>query len=113
VYVRTHLIPDDLELSDQQKSQLLTEVRDVLKRTSNEELFSFLIRSQLGELVTGIVEQLERLLERFEENDSMMLAERIEKEIADWSATMPEGALTKHDVFSIKGLVFAQLRSWC
>ena len=58
VYVRTHLIPDDLELSGQQESQLFTQVRDALKRTSNEEL-------------------------------------------------------TRHDVFSIKCPVFAQLRSWC
>src|SRR5262245_28823681 len=39
-YVRTYLLPYDFALTDTQYSELFTEVRNNLERTTDEELFS-------------------------------------------------------------------------
>jgi len=42
-YVRTHLLPNDFDLTDEQELHLFSRVRSLLAAKSNQELFSFLI----------------------------------------------------------------------
>src|SRR5215467_2401745 len=50
-YVRTQLLPYDFELSDEQERELLAEVRSVLEKASNDDLFAYQIRGRLEEVV--------------------------------------------------------------
>jgi hypothetical protein len=48
-YVRTHLLPYDFALTAEQETELLTSVRSALEETSDEELFSAILRFKVEE----------------------------------------------------------------
>ena len=49
-YVRTHLLPYDFALTAEQETELLTSVRSALEETSDEELFSAVLRFKVEEV---------------------------------------------------------------
>jgi len=49
-YVRTHLLPYDFALTADQETELLTSVRSALEETSDEELFSAILRFKVEEV---------------------------------------------------------------
>jgi hypothetical protein len=49
-YVRTHLLPYDFALTAEQETELLTSVRSTLEETSDEELFSSILRFKVEEV---------------------------------------------------------------
>ena len=55
-YVRTHLLPYDIEISAEQESELFALVRLFLERLPEEELFGLPIRGRLESLVNFKVE---------------------------------------------------------
>jgi len=72
-YVRTHLLPYDFALTADQEAELFAGVRSALEETSDEELFSSILRFKVEEIADGkirpwreqnqLVEQLSRLKE--------------------------------------------------
>jgi hypothetical protein len=50
-YVRMHLLPYDFSLSEEQEAELLAAVRADLEQTSDEELFSAILRFKVEEVV--------------------------------------------------------------
>src|SRR5262245_52993200 len=72
-YVRTHLLPYDFALTAAQESELLHSVRSALEETSDDELFSAILRFKVEEVVDSKIrpwrdqnqlkEQLNRLNE--------------------------------------------------
>jgi hypothetical protein len=72
-YVRTHLLPYDFALTADQEAELFAAVRSALEETSDEELFSSILRFKVEEIADGkirpwreqnqLVEQLSRLKE--------------------------------------------------
>src|SRR5262245_38481308 len=55
-YARTQLLPYDFALSIEQERELMAHVRGLLEGTSNEVLFSNLIRGQIEELVQAKID---------------------------------------------------------
>ena len=49
-YVRTNLLPYDFWLTDAQEAELLAAVRSELEQTSDEELFSAILRFKVEEV---------------------------------------------------------------
>ena len=49
-YVRTHLLPYDFGLTADQETELLSAVRSALEETSDEELFSAILRFKVEEV---------------------------------------------------------------
>jgi hypothetical protein len=58
----------------------------------------------------GAVEQLKQ---RFQIDDSRALESELKERIRVWIAGVADEQLMQYDVFTVKDLVFAQLRSWC
>ncbi len=56
---------------------------------------------------------VEQLKLRFGISDSKALEEDLKKRIDEWMTTVDDEQLHQYDVFTVKDLVFAQLRSWC
>ena len=56
---------------------------------------------------------VEQLKLRFGIQDPKALEEELRKRIGDWVTTVDDEQLLQYDVFTVKDLVFAQLRSWC
>lgn len=50
-YVRTQLLPYDFELTEEQERELMSEVRSVLEKATNDELFAHTMRSRLEQVV--------------------------------------------------------------
>jgi len=149
-YVRTHLLPYDFSLSAEQESELFDEVRDVLDKSTNEELFSITIRGRIEEVVESTVhpwrEQahahtqserireirasapdyvsafltlqatptaVEALKQRFGIEDAKTLEMELKTRIQTWVNDADDEQILQYDIFTVKDLVFAQLRSWC
>src|SRR5215471_14585910 len=55
-HVRTQLLPYDFELTEDQERELLAEVRSVLEKTSNDDLFAHHIRGRLEEIVEAKIQ---------------------------------------------------------
>src|SRR5215471_12972251 len=72
-YVRTQLLPYDFELTEAQERELMAEVRAILEKTSNDNLFAHHIRGQLEQLVEAKIQpwrsqsDIEALAERIRE----------------------------------------------
>ena len=45
--------------------------------------------------------------------DAKALEEDLKRRVNEWVATLDDAELLHYDVFTVKDLVFAQLRSWC
>ena len=52
-YVRTHLLPYDFALTADQEAELFAAVRSALEKTSDEELFSSILRFKVEEIADG------------------------------------------------------------
>ena len=59
-YVRTQLLPYDFTLTEEQERELIAAVREVLEKTSNEELFSNIVRGRIGEIVEARIQPWRR-----------------------------------------------------
>jgi len=149
-HVRTHLLPYDFALSATQEAELFAAVRTALEDTSDEELFSAIIRFKVEEVVDSkirpwreqnrILEEsnrlaeirrcgadyvsaflngqatpaaIERLKSRCGIQDVKTLEAELKSRIEAWLATVDDSELLRHDVVTVKDLVFTQLRSWC
>ncbi len=55
-HVRTDLYPYDFELTEDEESQLLSRVRDLLEEISDEDLFSTAIVERLNNFVQEVIE---------------------------------------------------------
>ena len=55
-YVRTHLLPYDFAVTDEQLSELVAEVRVILGSTSDEDLFSPRIYNVIDGIVNAKIE---------------------------------------------------------
>lgn len=77
------------------------------------------IRSSAGDYVSTFLSfqatpvAVEQLKKRFEIDDSKALETELRKRIEAWVAGVDDEQLLQYDVFTVKDLVFAQLRSWC
>ena len=56
---------------------------------------------------------MEQLKQRFGIADSYALEAELRTRINAWIAEVEDEQLGQYDVFTVKDLVFAQLRSWC
>jgi hypothetical protein len=56
---------------------------------------------------------VEQLKQRVEISDPQALEAELRRRIGDWIAGVDDEQLLQYDVFTVKDLVFAQLRSWC
>ncbi len=56
---------------------------------------------------------IDQLRSRFEVTGAETLQSVLEDRIREWLAGMDEKLLLNYDVFTVKDLVFSQLRSWC
>lgn len=56
---------------------------------------------------------VEQLKKRFQIEHSKELEAELRNRIATWIASVDDEQLLQYDVFTVKDLVFAQLRSWC
>ncbi len=56
---------------------------------------------------------VEQLKQRFGMDDSHALEAELRMRIDAWVAALEDEQLLQYDVFTVKDLVFAQLRSWC
>ncbi len=56
---------------------------------------------------------VEQLKARFGIQESKALEDDLMNRIQEWVATVDDDQLLQYDVFTVKDLVFAQLRSWC
>jgi hypothetical protein len=56
---------------------------------------------------------IEQLKKRFGLEDTKELEFELKKRIEAWIAAVEEEEILQYDVFTVKDLVFAQLRSWC
>ncbi len=149
-YVRTHLLPYDFSLTAEQEARLYSDVREALEATSDEDLFSAIIRFKVEEVVDARIRpwreesqlknQAGRLNEvrnagadyvgtflslqatpaavdqlklRFGIQESKALEDELKRRIQEWIAVVPDDQLLQYDVFTVKDLVFEQLRSWC
>lgn len=56
---------------------------------------------------------IDQLKERFGIDDTKRLEVELQSRIHDWIASVDDEQLLQYDVFTVKDLVFAQLRSWC
>jgi hypothetical protein len=149
-YVRTHLLPYDFSLTADQEAELFSDVRAALEGSTDEELFSVVIRHIMEELVdhklqpwreeNRLRDQAERIREireaavdyvgaflnvqaspttvdqlrqRLAVQDPQTLEAELRNRIQSWLGGLEEDHLLQYDVFTVKDLVFAQLRSWC
>jgi len=149
-YVRTHLLPYDFSLTSEQEADLFAEVRALLERSPDDELFSVFIRAIVEEVVETKIRPwreenrlrsesdrlkevrdaaadyvgsflslqatpaaVEQLKQRFGIDDSPALEAALRMRISAWVGGLEDEQLAQYDVFTVKDLVFAQLRSWC
>jgi hypothetical protein len=56
---------------------------------------------------------LDKVKQRFETDDLHALELKLRDRISDWIDEVGDQKLKQYDIFSVKELVFAQLRSWC
>jgi hypothetical protein len=149
-YARTQLLPYDFALSEDQESELYATLRTALEETSDEELFSAIIRFKVEEVVDAKLRPwreesqartqldrlyvirnsaadyvstfldvqaspatIEQLKQKFGIQDSKALEDDLRKRIEEWVATVDDEQLLQYDIFTVKDLVFAQLRLWC
>jgi hypothetical protein len=56
---------------------------------------------------------IDQLKRRFQIHDNDQLKSELESKIRVWIADVDEEQLLNYDVFTVKDLVFSQLRSWC
>ena len=70
-YVRTQLLPYDFELTESQERELMTEIRLVLEKASNDDLFAHHIRGRLEQVVETKIQPWRN------QSDVDALAERI------------------------------------
>ena len=149
-YVRTHLLPYDFSLTAEQEADLFTDVRATLAGSTDDELFSVVIRHIMEELVdhklqpwreeNHVKNQADRVREirdaaldyvgtflnvqaspttvdqlklRFGTQDLQALEADLRNRIQSWVAGLDDDQVLQYDVFTVKDLVFAQLRSWC
>lgn len=71
--MRTQLLPYDFELTEQQERELLAEVRSVLEKSTNEDLFSQAIRNKLEQIVEGKIQTWRN------QSDHTALSERLKE----------------------------------
>ncbi|HYR92386.1 MAG TPA: hypothetical protein VE422_50540 [Terriglobia bacterium] len=56
---------------------------------------------------------LDQLRQRIGISDAQALEAELRKRIGEWIVGVEDDQLLQYDVFTVKDLVFAQLRSWC
>lgn len=100
--VETKIQPWREESRLKQQAERLKEIRD-----SAADYVSTFLSFQATPMT------IEQLKQRFGIDDAKALEAHLRKKIETWIAGVDDEQILQYDVFTVKDLVFAQLRSWC
>jgi hypothetical protein len=143
VFVRTHLLPYDFCVTDEQVEHLVGAVRRELAGGEGTE-FSTEDRRRMAAVAQEAIrgwredhwraeekrrdalllvrefllteagpEAKERLRDRFRIASSAAIEEEIERRAHSWLCDLPDGCLAPMDPAELQDLVFSQIRFWC
>ena len=98
-YVRTHLFPYDFSLTPQQEAELFATVRSALEETSDEELFSAIIRFKVEEVADT---KIRFWREQNERADQANRVTEIRNAAADYVSAFLNGQATAATVEQLK-----------
>ena len=98
-YVRTHLFPYDFALTANQETELFAAVRTALEETSDEELFSAILRFKVEEVV-------DRMIRRWREDnqlkEQLVRLSEIRRSAADYVSAFLDGQATPAAIEQLK-----------
>ena len=98
-YVRTHLLPYDFALTADQESELLTSVRSALEETSDEELFSSILRFKVEEVADT---KIRGWRDENQQNEQAVRLKEIRDSAADYVSTFLNGQATTAAIEQLK-----------
>ena len=90
-YVRTHLLPYDFALTAEQETELLTSVRSVLEETSDEELFSAILRFKVEEVADT---KIRRWRSENQQKEQIIRLKEVRDSAADYVSAFLNGQAT-------------------
>ena len=90
-YVRTHLLPYDFSLTADQETELLTSVRSALEETSDEELFSAILRFKVEEVADR---KIRRWREENQLKEQVIRLKEMRNSAADYVSAFLNGQAT-------------------
>lgn len=120
-YVRTHLLPYDFALSAHQESELFSSVRRALEETSDEELFSAVLRFKVEEAVDA---KIRPWREENQTNENLNRVREIRESAPDYVSTFLNIQATPaavddlrqrlgiHDSKALESELRIQIRDW-
>jgi len=120
-YVRTHLLPYDFALTAEQESELLTSVRSALEETSDEELFSAILRFKVEEVADT---KIRRWRSENQQNEQVIRLREVRDSAADYVSAFLNGQATPaaieqlrvrfaiEDSRLLEGELAKQIREW-
>jgi hypothetical protein len=98
-YVRTHLLPYDFSLTDDQEAELFASVHSALEETSDEELFSAVLRFKVEEVVDG---KIRPWREQNQLNEQLNRLKEIRNAAADYVSAFLNGQATPAAIEQLK-----------
>ena len=98
-YVRTNLLPYDFGLTAEQETGLFAAVRSALEETSDEELFSAILRFKVEEVVDA---KIRPWREESQLNEQLNRLKEIRNSAADYVSTFLNGQATPAAVEQLK-----------
>ena len=90
-YVRTHLLPYDFALTAEQETELLTSVRSALEETSDEELFSAILRFKVEEVADT---KIRRWRSENQQKEQVIRLKEVRDSAADYVSAFLNGQAT-------------------
>lgn len=120
-YVRTHLLPYDFALTAEQESELLTSVRSALEETSDEELFSAILRFKVEEVADT---KIRRWRSENQQKEQVIRLKEVRDSAADYVSAFLNGQATPaaieqlrvrfaiEDSRLLEGELAKQIREW-
>jgi hypothetical protein len=98
-YVRTHLLPYDFSLTEEQEAELFASVRSALEETNDEELFSSILRFKVEEVADG---KIRRWRDENQVNEQSNRLSEIRRSAADYVSTFLNGQATPAAIEQLK-----------
>ena len=120
-YVRTHLLPYDFALTAEQETELLTSVRSALEETSDEELFSAILRFKVEEVADT---KIRRWRSENQQKEQVIRLKEVRDSAADYVSAFLNGQATPaaieqlrvrfaiEDSRLLEGELAKQIREW-
>jgi hypothetical protein len=90
-YVRTHLLPYDFALTVEQETELFTSVRSALEETSDEELFSAILRFKVEEVADT---KIRRWRSENQQKEQIIRLKEVRDSAADYVSAFLNGQAT-------------------